>query len=1049
MNVIRTAVERPVTTTVVVILIVLFGVIGLISLPVQLAPDTELPEIEVRTVWAGASPTEIESEVVEKQEDKLKSLQNLLKMESSSFNDYATITLTFDISTDIDDALFRVSNKLNEVASYPDNVDQPIISSSGGSSSPIIWMLLQMKTGPDTEILKYRTFFENEVRQYLERVDGVGSLLVFGGTEDQLEIVVDPEKMAKRGISINQVIAKVAAANQDISAGILGIDRKNYRIRTIAKFQNVDDPLDVVIYDDGIERVFLRDVATTRIGYESQLVSVMQNGREGIVIGVKKQKGGNVIDIVQRVRAVVDRLNTEVLADKNMFLNWAHDGAPYIIRSIDTMKKNVFIGATLAVIILLLFLGSLRSTLTIGIAIPISAIGTFIFLWVFHRNLNVVSLAGISFAVGMLVDSSIVVLENIDRHRQSGMKIFDAVYQGTQEVMGAVVASTLTTVAVFLPVIFIRQEAGQLFKDISIAITSSILLSLVVSVTVIPSFMNLIYRNRPVARGRKRIIMGTIGGWFVSLIMAISGVFQKNVLTRLFCVALFTSLAVYFAWTLMPKAEYLPQGNRNFIMNILVPPPGYSAEKRREVGEYIFHETDRFRQQGDHGLPLIKNVFYVSSDWISLFGVIATDEYETEAGRLMPALGRIINSLPGMFGISIQPGIFESGIGKGRTIDLNISGEEMGSIVAAGRMLYGAVSKAVPGSQIRPVPSLEITYPEGRVVADKYKLAASGLTEQELGVYVDVLMNGRKIDDFSPEGKDRIDLVVRGEASEFRTPEDILNATIMNNRGQQVLIGDVANIEYGSGMSQIDRLEKKRNIRLEITPPVSIALQTAIETIRETAEGMKKAGTISQVDISIGGNADKLEQTFNALKWNLLLAIMITYLLMAALFENFLYPFIIMFTVPLAAAGGLMGLKLSNLFIAPQPLDVLTMLGFIILVGTVVNNAILIVHQSLNNVRNSGMQGLEAISDSVRTRIRPIFMSASTSIIGLMPLVLATGAGSELYRGIGSVILGGLALSTVFTLFVIPALLAFAIGMEKNRSQGMAFNLETNNTTDY
>jgi len=238
MNVIKTAIARPVTMAVMVILIVLFGLIGLTRLPIQLAPDTDLPEIEVRTVWAGASPTEMESEVVERQEDKLKSLQNLQKMESSSYNDYATITLTFDLEIDIDTALFRVSNKLNEVSEYPDNVLQPVLSNSGGSSQPIIWMLLKIKDGPDTEIQKYKTFFENEIRQYLERIEGVSSLLVFGGTQEQLEIIIDPEKMTRRGITINQVISRLVASNQDISAGVLGIDRKNYRIRTVAKISN-------------------------------------------------------------------------------------------------------------------------------------------------------------------------------------------------------------------------------------------------------------------------------------------------------------------------------------------------------------------------------------------------------------------------------------------------------------------------------------------------------------------------------------------------------------------------------------------------------------------------------------------------------------------------------------------------------------------------------------------------------------------------------------------------------------------------------------------
>jgi len=1036
MDFIQFAVKKPVTIAVGIILIVLFGLIGLNKLPVQLAPDTQLPQIEVYTFWHGASPSEIESEVVDEQEDRLKSLQNLQKMESSSYNDYAKITLTFGLETDINTAMLRVSNKLDEVWSYPDNVQKPILSSSGASSHPIIWLQLKMKSGDPREIVKYQTYFENEIQQYIERVDGVASLMVFGGTDQQLEIVLDPDRMARHNITINEVMDKVAAANTDTSAGNLGIDQKNYRIRTSTKFQNETDPLDVVIFDDGYKRIYLRDIATSRIGYENQFVSVMDDGTDGIVIAVKRQQGANVLEIIERVRAVVDRLNTEVLPEKNLQIRWNYDEAPYILKSIRIVKQNVLIGGLLAVAVLLMFLRSVRSTLTTALAIPVSAIGTFMFLWVFHRNLNVVSLAGISFAVGMLVDNSIVVLENIDRHRRTGKSILEAVSKGATEVYGAVVASTLTTVAVFLPVVFIQQEAGQLFRDIAIAITASIILSLVVSLTLIPTAMNILYRNARVRTEKQGGIINAIGGAFVRLIMAISGIFQKNAVTRLGCVIVFTSFALATAWYLMPKAEYLPQGNQNFVMNILVPPPGYSSEKRHEVGDYIYRQVKPYiEEDGRDGVPQIENMFYASADMISLFGATCTDEHETEAGKIIPAMNRIIRSIPGMFGISIQPGIFESDLGKGRSVDVNISGEDLNRIVGAAQGLFGALGQAVPGSQIRPVPSLEISYPECNVVPDRRKLAASGLTESDLGAYVDVLMNGRKIDEYRPDGGYQIDLVVRGEETDFQTPEDILNCSIVNRYGQLIRIGDVARIDYIQGMTQIDRLEKKRNVRLEVTPPADMPLQTAMETIDGIVDRMKKGGKLEGLDVRLGGNADKLVETRLALQWNLLLALAITYLLMSALFENFFYPLIIMFSVPLAAAGGFIGLMLVNRFVAPQPLDVLTMLGFIILVGTVVNNAILIVHQSLNNVRFEGMAGMQAIRESVRTRIRPIFMSACTSICGMLPLALSTGSGSEMYRGIGSVLLGGLALSTVFTLFVIPALLAFFIGFETRRAK--------------
>ncbi len=1036
MDFIKYSISKPVTVAVGVILVVLFGSIGLMRLPVQLAPDTELPKIEIYTMWPGASPSEIETDVVEKQEDKLKSVQDLQKMESSSYNDFAQITLTFSLGTDINTAVQRVSNKLDEVWNYPDDVKKPIVNTSGANASPIVFLALKMLSGDPKEVVKYQSYFENEVQQYLERIDGVASLMVFGGTAEQLEVVLDPVKMAQHHITINQVMGKLTAANKDTSAGMLGIDRKNYRIRTAAKFQGVDDPLDVVIYESGTERVLLRDIAETRLGYENQFVSMMEGGSDGVIALVRKQSGANTLAVIERLHEAVDRLNKEVLAPKNLVLKWNYDESPYILKAIKIVKNNVFIGALLAVMVLMLFLRSIRSTLITALAIPVSAIGTFMFLWLMNRNINTVSLAGISFAVGMLVDNSIVVLENIDRHRVMGKRIAQAAYEGAKEVYGAVIASTLTTVAVFLPIIFMREEAGQLFKDIAIAITFSILLSLLVSVSLIPTAMKQIYGRKELKRKNKPGRVDRIGGFFVNPITSISDFFQRTVLTRLVCVVGFTAFALLIAWVLMPKAEYLPQGNQNFIMSVLVPPPGQSEAKRREIGEYIFNKVKPYMEEdGKDGIPQIEDFVYLNADMFSFVGTSLTEEHETEARKMIPLMNGIINSMPDMFGVSIQPGIFQSDIGQGRTVDVNVSGDDLPSILQAAGMLFQALPQAIPHAQIRPVPSLELTYPECNIVPDKPRLAASGLTETDLGNYVSVLTNGKIIDEYRPEGGTQIDLVLRSHEKVYRTPEDILNAAIANNYGQLVRIGDVADLEYSQGMTQISRLEKKRNIRLEVTPPEEIPLQAAMENINGLVSQFESEGKLPGVTVAIGGNADKLTETMDALKWNFLLALFITYLLMSALFENFFYPFIIMFSVPLAAAGGFIGLWLVNAFIAPQPLDVLTMLGFIILVGTVVNNAILIVHQSLNNVRFEGMGGMEAISQSVRTRIRPIFMSACTTILGLMPMVLSTGSGSEMYRGIGSVLLGGLALSTIFTLFVIPALLAFFIGFEKNRDE--------------
>jgi HAE1 family hydrophobic/amphiphilic exporter-1 len=1035
MDIVRYALTKPVSIIVAVILVVTFGLIGLNKLPVQLTPDVETPQITVRTTWAGATPYEVEKEIVEKQEETLKGLRGLTKMESSSYNNLGEITLSFALGTNLDDALLRVSNKLNEVSNYPDNVNRPAIEAAGADSSPVIWMMLKTKPENQSHINIYRTYFEDYVRQHLERVEGVGSLFVFGGTESELHIELDVQKMAKYNVTIDQLAGAVTKANSTISAGVLGIGRKNYRVRTIGQFQSPEEALNVVVYEDGLKRVYLGDIATVSKGYKKETGSVLHNGEQIIVIGVRKEPGTNVLTMTESVEREVERLNSSMLGANNLYIDMVYDQRPYINRAINLVKQNVAIGGLLAISVLLVFLRSVRSTLVTALAIPISVIGTFIFLWLSNRSLNVVSLAGISFAVGMLVDNSIVVLENIDRHRKMGKDAFNAAMDGAKEVWGAVFASTATTVAVFVPVIFMQEEAGQLFRDIAIAITFSIMISFVASITVIPTLVNIFYKRDNHKQKRQNVLQrSVIGPLLASVLLKCSEFCLRNWFTRIVTVVLFTSLSVGIIYQLKPSAEYLPQGNRNLILNILIPPPGYSVEKYKDIGKYIFAEADPyFREDGKDGVPQIKDMFFVGADRFTLFGGLST--HETRAREMMPMFSRIMNSIPGIFGVSLQAGIFERGIGQGRTVEVNISGEDINSIVEAGRTLYGAISQQLPGSQVRPVPSLETSYPEIRVIPKKERLAANGLNENDLGIYVDILMDGRKVDEYRPEGIKQIDLVVKGSDERFDAPENILNATLVNRFGDLIKVGDVADLVYSEGMPQINHLERQRTITLQVTPPAELALQDAMDTIEGgIIAGMRQEGSLDGLEITIGGNADKLVETFDALRWNLLLALLITYLLMSALFENFLYPFIILFTVPLAAAGGFIGLQLVNRFIAPQGFDILAMLGFIILVGTVVNNAILIVHQSLNNVRYNGLVGVPAVTEAVRTRIRPIFMSATTSILALTPLVLSTGSGSELYRGLGSILLGGLALSTMFTLFVIPALLAFVIGFERSRN---------------
>jgi len=1032
MDIIRYSIEKPVTVVSVIIIVLLFGLISLKRLPFQLSPTVIEPEITVTTTWRGATPYEIEREIIEEQENTLKGLPNLEEMESESMNGMGTVTLRFKVGTNVEEVLTRVSNKLNEVPSYPKDVDKPVVNASGASTSPVVWIILKTMDSNPKHVETYRTFFEEEVRQHLERVKGVSDLFIGAGTEQEMHVVVKPDRLAALGLTVYDLISNLQKENINTSAGTLEVGRQKYRIRTKAEFNSAEDIRNVVLRSDGQKRVLLRDVADVDFGYAKPNGVVLHNGTGGMAVGIQPEPGTNILEMTDQLEETVKWLNETKLKPNKLYFHWLYDQRFYIGGAIKLIKQNIIFGGLLAVAVLMLFLRSLRATAVVALAIPISIIGTFTLLDIMGRNLNVISLAGIAFAVGMLVDNAIVVIENIDRHRKTGKSAYDAALEGTREVWGAVLASTVTTVAVFLPIVFIHEEAGQLFRDIAIAVVTAVSLSLFVSVSVIPMFS---YKFFGVASSKKmhsKSILVSSGNWLAEQIMNLVSMAIRSWKTRLTTICLLTGLAFFTVWALLPKMEYLPQGNRNFVLSILVPPPGLSNQELLDIGNHFTEIARPHLGKDVNGMPGIADMFYIGREGFNIVGALST--HWDRAGELRPLFNRMIYSIPGMYGVSLQPGIFSRRIGSGRSVELDISGDDLELIVAAATRLFEKIRDDIDDTQVRPVPSIELSYPEAQIIPDRERLKTNGMTSSELGLALDVLMDGTYVGDFKQEGKKKIDLIIKSADAGIATPEDLYHSLLSTPKGQMVPVSSLARLEHTAGMTQIRHLERKRTVTLQITPPDDMALQEALEIIeQEIIPAVRAEGLFKELEVGISGAADKLLETRNVLQWNFILAALIAYLLMASLFSNFIYPLIIMLTIPLAGAGGFIGLKLLNIFLVQQPMDVLTMLGFVILIGVVVNNAILIVHQALNNFHNRGMTHYDAVLDSTRSRLRPIYMSAATSIFGMMPLVLVQGAGSEMYRGLGSVLLGGLAVSTVCTVFVIPAILMFVIPMEKRR----------------
>ena len=1027
MKIIEGAVRFPVTTAVAVIFLVLFGTLALLQIPIQLTPDVEEPEITVTTTWPGASPQEIEREIVDEQEEQLKSLEGLVEMESSSRDSQGEVVLRFVTGIDLDTALLRVNNRLEQVPEYPPDADKPVIRSVDQNANAIGWFIVRPHpTAEDRfggDISHLFDFADDELKPEFERVEGVAAANIYGGREREMQVIVDPAELAARQITLNELAASLDAENRNYSAGDFDEGKRRYIVRTVGEYESAEDIENIVItVRDGVP-VRVGDVATAKLGYRKAGARVFQLGEQVLAMNAIREPGANVLEVMDDLKAVVARLNQGRLADRGLQMFQVSDQTEYIDSAIGLVQQSLIIGGVLAIMVLLLFLRSAMSTLVIAVAIPISVVGTFLLMNAFGRTLNVISLAGMAFAVGMVVDNSIVVLENVYRHLERGKPRLRAAVDGAREVWGAVLASTLTTIAVFVPVVFIQDEVGQLFGDIAIAVSCAVALSLVVSITVIPSLSAKVLRERTArrnvseqdgangfARGVSDMVHSITGSWWKRGVV-IGGM---------------TAASIGLAIGLMPETEYLPLGNQNFLFGFLLPPPGYNLDEVAEMQEaFEARLSDLWEIDPDDPASAsmpgggVRNYFFVALPDRAFMGVRARDPLRVR--ELIPEFRKANEALPGTIFVINQSSIFARGIGEGRSIDIEVTGPDLPQLIGLGGQVFGRVMEELPGAQARPIPSLDLGNPEVRVKTHRQRAAELGISNRELGFAVNALIDGARASDYRFQGQE-IDLVVMGDEEMLMRTHLLEQMPIAAPGGQLITLGSVADVDLVDGPVQINHRERQRAITIQVTPDETMPLEKAMAVIQdEILEPMRESGQLGGVNNAyLSGTADKLSSTASALKWNFLLALVITYLLMSALFENFVYPFVIMFSVPLAALGGILGLAVMNLFTF-QPLDVLTMLGFIILVGTVVNNAILIVHQALNLMRQDGLEHREAIRASVRSRIRPIFMSVTTSGMGMLPLVLFPGAGSELYRGLGSVVVGGLLMSTVFTLVLVPA----------------------------
>ncbi|MGI9381537.1 MAG: efflux RND transporter permease subunit [Methyloligellaceae bacterium] len=1058
MNLIRTAIERPSAVVAVVLMVVLFGVVALETIPVQLAPDVNRPIITIETQWGGAAPAEIEREVTIRQEEVLTGISGLADITSRSEQGRARVTLEFDVGTNMDRALLLVANRLDRVTGYPDEADEPTIKTAGAEDSPIAWFIVTRKPGNKRPMHEYGDFVKDVVKDRIERVAGVGEVNVYGGSEREIEIVIEPALLARYRLTVSGVLQALRRANAAISAGDVDEGKRRYVVRTEAELNTLDTIRQVVLRSirdqttGRLARVTVADVAKVGFSYKEPTAIIRLLAESALAFNAERETGANVIETMDGIDKAVGELNESIVPGAGLKLRQVYDETVYITSSVQLVRQNIWVGGTLAALILLLFLRSWRATLIVSISIPVSVIGSFVAMAALGRSLNVISLAGLAFAVGMVVDAAIVVLENIFRLREQGKPPRVAAYEGAQQVWGAVLVSALTTVMVFIPVLIMQLEVGQLFRDIAVAISVSVMLSLLVSVTVLPALASrlLIGTGRKEGDAIKRIPVPGIdhlGRGFVIGVLGFVRLITRSRLAALTVVALTSVAAIAGTWKYLPKLEYLPDGNRNLMFGIVIPPPGYNLDTTTKIAKGIeddikpFWKTVSGPESVPGGPPKIDRFFFVATRAQTFLGAAAVDA--KRATELKDVLSKPVFKEPGTFAIINQLSIFGRGIGGGRKIELDISGPDLESILSVALRATGRVGAVLPqaeGNQFRPNPGLELGAPEVRVTPDRLRLADNGVSARELGEAIDTFNDGLRVAEVTV-GNDRLDLMLKGPVRDITATQGVGNLPVVTMGGQIVPVSSMASVALTAGPTEIRHRERERTVTLEIVPSSRLALERAIELIRnKVIAPLRKEGVPAGVKMQISGTADKLTQTWEAMVRDLVVALIIVYLVMAILFESFVYPLIILLSVPLAAAGGVAGLALLNLQTF-QPLDMLTLLGFVILVGIVVNNAILLVHQTLFHLRHEGLDAEAAILEATRNRIRPIFMSTLTSVFGMLPLVVFPGAGSELYRGLGSVVVGGLSLSALLTLLIVPPMLTLVVGPLERRTHRRAAEL--------
>jgi len=1065
MNIVELATRRRVTIGMVTLTLVLFGLIALSDLKVNLLPDLSYPTLTVRTEYEGAAPLEIENLLSKPVEEALGVVRNVRKIHSISRTGQSDVVLEFVWGTNMDVAGLEVRDKL-EVLALPLEAKKPVLLRFNPSTDPIIRLGLSSSDKVnqefnEAELKQLRRLADEELKKRLEPTSGVAAVKVGGGLEDEIQVDIDQQRVQQLNLNVNDIINRLRDENVNVSGGRIEEGSQRYLVRTINQFTNLDEMRELLIRVDKGVPIKLKDVSHVQQGFKEREGIVRINGHEAIELAIYKEGDANTVSVAAGVKKTLDKLKD--ILPVNARLTTIEDQSTFIQHSLDDVRNDALIGGVLAILIIFFFLADSWSTFIISLSLPVSLIATFFFMGQAGLSLNVMSLSGLALATGMVVDDSIVVLENIAKIREQGASILEAAVKGASEVSMAVTASTLTTVAVFFPLVFVQGVAGQLFRDQALTVSIAMLISLVVAMTLIPMLGSLkgqaplAYREEeltsdpePTTRLGKvkrkifsplfRFGFQTLPRAIIWLFMLIAGFLARIIGSTLrfvgrFVIWPYNAMAAGYQ-RLIPKAldhpvtvlifalltfvgsvmmipglglDLIPQlAQGRFDMTVKLPPGTPLAETDALVREL---------QQQNAKNPYIESIYGVSGTGTRLDAnptesgenigrlSIALKSGEAEQGEreAMDALRKTLQTHPGVEAKFSRPALFSFAT----PLEVEIRGYDLDVLAQAGKKLSRLLQSSDRFADVKS--TVEGGYPEIQIYFDQERAAALGLTTKQIADQVVNKVRGSVATRYSFRDR-KIDVLVRSREDERASVNDIKNLIVNPGAEQSVRLSAVADVVATEGPSEIHRVSQERVAIIS----ANLHYGDLGSAVKEVESLLAKNPLGAGITVNIGGQSEELGASVRSLIFALTLAIFLVYLVMASQFESLLHPFVIMFSIPLALVGAVLALKLTH-----TPLSVVVFIGLIMLAGIVVKNAIVLIDR-INQLREEGVEKRLAIAQAAESRLRPIVMTTVCTLFGFLPLAIGLGEGSEMRSPMAITVIGGLAVSTLLTLIVIP-----------------------------